>query len=148
MSVNKWVVGVCAGVVACGSSAVFAQSHSSVSIPNSAVQTPSVATSGLTLTQAGGSFNATVYTKGFYFCNDVPEGGYGNVLTLAHEDQTLSPAHPWVFPPVGVVAFTYNSTGLVFPYAVQTSLECSQLQLMDRSPVDSVTGYSKTATTR
>ncbi len=125
MSVNKWVLGVCAGVAACGSVGVFAQSLPNVSIAANAIQTPTTATSGLALTRSGESYDATVFTAGFYFCNDVPlPGGYPHLLTLQHEDQSFSPAHPWTFPTVQVNAFSYNGTSLTFRSFDQGNLVC------------------------
>jgi hypothetical protein len=66
-----------------------------------------------------------VFTKGFYFCNDVPlPGGYPHLLALRHEDQSFSPAHPWTFPAVQVNAFNYNGSGLTFRAFDQSNLVC------------------------
>jgi len=124
MSVNKWVLGVCAGMAAYGSVSVLAQTLPDVAIAASAVQIPTTAASGLTLTYANGSYNWTAFTEGFYFCNDVPPGGYAHVLTLKHEDQTFSTAHPWSFPPVSVSTFGYTNGVLKFSAFEAQNLEC------------------------
>ncbi|MEP7042974.1 MAG: hypothetical protein ABI843_07915 [Dokdonella sp.] len=80
----------------------------------------------MALTLLNGSYNWTTFTKGFYFCNDVPTGGYANILTLKHEDQSFSPAHPWSFPAVSVGDFSYNGSTLSFStfVAQNLALEC------------------------
>jgi len=125
MSVNKWVVGVCAALVACGSVSVFAQTLPDVHIAANEVQIPTSSSSGLALTFADNAYVWTAFTEGFYFCNDVPQGGYPNVLTLKHEDQSLPQgAHSWTFPSVSVNSFGYSNGTLTFSAFFAQHLEC------------------------
>lgn len=129
-SVKMWVVGVAAGVAACGSVGAIAQDAPTfvVSRQSQTVQTPGTAgQSGISYVQTGGATSALkVYTDGFLFC-----GNPGNSVTsaatlvIAHEDQTLSPPHPWTFPTAtDAPVVEYTDGTLSINARFPTSLTC------------------------
>ncbi len=119
-SVKKWVVGACAGMAACGSAIALAQQAGPavvVGTQSQAVQTPTTAgISGISYSQITATASSlAAYTKGFMFCGNVlppstPPNSSPSSLTIAHEDQGFTPAHPWTFAPLtDVETFHYNS---------------------------------------
>jgi len=98
MSVNKWVVGVCAGVAACGSFTVLAQSATatlSVGKQSQIVQSSVPGGSGISYIQTGASQGVLqVYTAGYLLCGNVGQYAINSLsFAIAHEDLTLG--HVW-----------------------------------------------------
>lgn len=118
------------------SSAAFAQSSVSLVLGDEqqVVQTPAQASnSGISYAQTGAATSTlNVYTKGFLFCANVsPNNTSASPVTfsLAHEDQTFTPAHPWTFSYgtdvlSDVLSVSYNANGLRINRAADTSLFC------------------------
>ncbi len=103
MSVKLFAGYVLVGAAASVSFAQIAHAQSAGLVINNAsqaVQTPVLASSGITYQQSSGQLSAlTVFTDGFLFCANVPAPLMQQVkFTPAHEDQTLPTTHPWVFP--------------------------------------------------
>jgi hypothetical protein len=114
MSVNKWVVGVCAGVAACGSLGAAAQSATlSVGKQSQLVQASVPSGSGISYVQTGSSQSVLqVYTAGYLLCSNVGQYPINSLsFSIAHEDLTLG--HAWTTQILGdVYTFKYNSGSL------------------------------------
>lgn len=114
-SVKKWAVGACAGMAVCASMIAVAQVSPTVVVGKQSqpVQTPSAAgASGIGYSQTSATESSLVaHTKGFMFCGNAGTTAQtASTLTIAHEDQGFTPAHPWTFASVtDVQAFSYNS---------------------------------------
>lgn len=128
-SVKSWMVGVVAGAATVGSFGAFAQVPTLVVGNHSqSVQTPTTVPSGVVY-QATGPQNSTLtaYTEGFLFCGNVGGAEQGLLVSIApqHEDQTITPAHPWTLPSALALDFSYsNGRFLVEPGA---TLACHSL---------------------
>jgi len=125
MSVNKWVVGVCAGVAACGSFTVLAQSTTatlSVGKQSQLVQSSVPGSPGISYVQTGTSQSVLqVYTAGYLLCGNLGQYGINSLsFSIAHEDLTLG--HAWTTQTLGdVYTFVYNSGSLAVVPATPTT---------------------------
>lgn len=126
--VNKWVVGACAVVAASTSVVALGQAQFRVDRQSQPVQTPATpGDSGISYSQTGATASSLrVYTDGFMFCGNPGTSVVSlATLTMAHEDDEFSPAHPWTFPPVtDLQNFAYNGGALVANPGGSTSLMC------------------------
>jgi hypothetical protein len=115
MFVNKWVVGVCAGVAACGSLGAAAQSATlSVGKQSQLVQASVPSGSGISYVQTGSSQSVLqVYTAGYLLCSNVGQYPINSLsFSIAHEDLTLG--HAWTTQVLNdVYTFNYNAGSLI-----------------------------------
>jgi len=114
------------------SSAAFAQASVELVVGSEGqrVQTPAQSQSGGISYEQTGAATSTlnVYTQGFLFCGNVSADNIVDSpvkFTLSHEDQSFTPAHPWMFNyGTDVLSFSYGGSRLVVNTAADTTLFC------------------------
>lgn len=130
-SVKNWMVGLAAGAAACGS-VVHAAPLIVVDKQSQSVQEPTLPASspapGFSYLKTGSlSSSLTVYTEGFLFCGNpsaAPQNTVAN-LKVMHEDQAMTPAHPWLFADaVDVPELNYTGSLLGINSTQETTLAC------------------------
>lgn len=118
-SLKLLVPGVLAALCVCVSQTAAAQPAPRLAVSNESqtIQTPLLAPAGISYVPTGAATSGlTVYTDGFLFCANVSSQAYVQkpvTLSIAHEDQTMQPAHSWLFGNVNdIQTFSYSGGAL------------------------------------